>query len=902
MSWRGWLRERLRARPFSGAEDRDLDEELRFHLDSETERLRESGLSLWEARRRARLAFGGWDRVVEETRDARPRAMLEHAWRDVRLGVRGLRRDPLFTLIASLTLAVGIGATTAIFAVANALLLRPIDGVRAAEELVVVRLENDGVTNGGGGARRDDALIAGFSPANIDDLRAAAPTLAGLSGYTSRSVQTRTEGAGAFELDATIVHGDYFGVLGMTPLLGRWFSPEELAPGAAGDVVVISERMWTERFGAATDAIGRSIALNASSYVVVGVAPSGFHGTTRTGSTDVWLPMAAYGRLYHRPIDAADRQTTIGTELVGRLSIGASPRVAEQQLRAALANLIRDYPDANAHLAEYTLRVHEGIGLPVSAREPTKRTMRLLLGVVSVLLLIACANVANLLLFRGVSRRHENAVRIALGASGGRLVQQHLVEGVLLALGGAVAGLAIAYALTAAIEGSGLPNLPPIETVPLDLRVLGFAVGGALLTGVLFTLPPAFAALRGAAADPLRSAGRSVAEAGARLRGSLVLVQVSASLALLVGALMLVRTVRNLDAVDLGFDVDAVHAFGFTPAPQGYDGNAARVFRTRLLDEVSSLVELRSASVASFMPVGDRLAFRLAVPGSGDDPVLAVTNEVSADYFETVGTPIIAGRAFNAREERASVADAPGIILSRTVARTLFGDADAVGRTVELRGFTGTTLQPVIGVAEDVRGHPRSAAMPAAYMPLGTSVLSHGYVIVRSTVPFEQTRALVAGVVARLDPNIPFFTAESLSATVRRTVAEEHLLARLVGLFAVLSIALAAIGIYGVIAYSVARRRHELGIRIALGARADGVIRLVSVQSVRLVLAGCAVGALGGYALSRVLASRMFGVTPLDATTYLIAVAGFAVVALLASAGPAAAATRIDPIESLRQE
>lgn len=892
MTWWDVLKLRVQSLFQKSVEDRELEEELRFHLEKETELGRGRGLSPVEARRRARVAFGGYDRIVEETREARGTAWIENALRDLRFAARGLRRDSRFAVVAVLTLAIGVGATTAVFSVANSLLLRPVAGVRAPDDLVVVQLAEE------------PGVIAGMSHANIADLRAATPALVGLAGYARRTMQTRTETAGAVEVEATIIDGDYFGVLGLRPRMGRWFTAEELAPDAAGDVVVISDRFRGSYFGRGSDVLGRSVQLNAESYTVVGVAPAGFHGTLRTGGEDLWLPAAAYGRMWHRPVQAADRRASIFVELVGRLAPGSTPAVAQQQLRTAMTRLLGEYPDANGYLTGYQLDVHEGIGLEVSAREHTRRTLRLLLGSVFVLLLIACVNVANLLLFRGVARQGETAVRAALGASGGRLVQQHVAEGLLLSVVGGIFGIIMALAIGVMFQGQQLPGLPPIGSIAIDRRVIAFALGSGLLTGVVFAVLPAALSLRNALGSTMRNFGRSVTDVGSAVRAALMVFQVAASLTLVIGAIMLVRTVRNLDRVDVGFDADRVFTFGVSPAPQGYDANEARAFRQRILSELSALPGVAAASVTSFAPFGgDHMMFRLAVPGSGMKAVPAVTNEVSAGYFETVGTPLIAGRSFNESEQDASLDERPGIVLSRAVARSLFGDAAAaVGRVVEVAGFTGTTEQPVVGVAEDIRGSPRSGPQPAAYMPIGTASLPQTYAIIRSDMSLGEAKQVVGEAVARIDPNIPFFTAESLTAAIRRAAAEERLLARLLGMFGVLAVLLAAAGLHGVISYSVARRWREIGIRMAIGARPEGVVRLVVSRSMKLVFGGSALGVAGGYVLSTILASRMFGVTPVDAATYVIAFAGFAVVALAASAPSTVAAVRVDPLETLRQE
>jgi putative ABC transport system permease protein len=327
------------------------------------------------------------------------------------------------------------------------------------------------------------------------------------------------------------------------------------------------------------------------------------------------------------------------------------------------------------------------------------------------------------------------------------------------------------------------------------------------------------------------------------------------------------------------------------------------VLRRRLLDAVVALPGIRSAAIASFLPVpGDRMLARLSVPGSGEEPITAASFDVSAEYFTTLGTRILAGRAFTTGEQYDPPTAGRGVVLGAETAQALFGDDEAVGRYVNVRGFTGTTQQPVIGIAEDVRLNARDDVVPAVYQPLGAAGMSLGYVLVRSNLPPAQTERMIADALGRIDPGIPLFHAESLGEGFRRAIAEERLLARLLGLCAALAVALAAIGLYGVVAYGVARRRREIGIRMALGAQATTVVRLVTRQSITLLAVGVGLGVIGGYALSLLLASRIYGVTPVDPATYAAAIIGFTLLAGLASAIPARSATRVDPIETLRQE
>jgi predicted permease len=434
--------------------------------------------------------------------------------------------------------------------------------------------------------------------------------------------------------------------------------------------------------------------------------------------------------------------------------------------------------------------------------------------------------------------------------------------------------------------------------------VIGFALAGALLTGTVSTLLPALTVLGANISAIVRETARTSAGAGSRLRGALMIVQIAASLALLVGALLLVRTVRNVASIERGYDTEGVLAYGYDPAPQGYDAEKARALRRILLDEVVALPGIQSASIATFLPVPeDRPISRVSVPDSGPEPVMTAVLNVSADYFVTVGTRIITGRGFTPVEQHEEAAASPGVVLGATTARVLFGDADPVGRVVEVGGLGGLTQQPVLGVAEDVRMAARDFVMPVIYQPLGAAVLPHGgHILVRSTLSPHDTEQLIGEVLGRFDSNIPFFRAEPLGAAVRRANAEERLLARLFSLFASLAVAVAGIGLYGVVAYSVARRRREIGIRMALGASGEAVVGLIAGQSMRLFAAGAILGVIGGYLLSRGLESRIFGVTLIDPATYLFAILTFAGVAALASALPARAAVRVNPMVTLRQE
>ena len=887
------LRERGRALLFRRSEERDMEEELSFHLDQEIEKNLRVGLSPTEARRRALVAFGGVDRFAEQVREARGVQPLENALRDVRFGLRRLRREPGLTAAAVLSLAVGIGATTTVFAHANWLLLRPVPGVAAVDELVIVSFEDE------------PGQPTGVSHPNLEDLRAATPALAGLVAEQSAPLQGVAPEGSPFTLTGRVVEGDYFGVLGVRPALGRFFTSEERSPAAAGDVVVISDRIWSQQFGRAPDVIGKVLRLNAETYTVVGVASASFRGVERIAEVDVWLPPAAYGRVRHTEMDVSDRGRRIFFNVIGRLARGASSRDAQEQLRAASRALIEQYPDENGIFESHPPTVYPGIGLEVLLREPTARTLRLLMGVVAVLLLLAAANVANLLLFRGVSRQPETSMRRALGASAGRLIQQQVTEGLLLSLLGGVAGVGAALVLGRSFQGQSLLGLPALQGVAIDWRVVGFGLGGALAAGLLATSIPAVVAVRSSLLAASRRSDRSGSGYSAAARGALTVVQIAASLTLLVGATLLVRTVRNLGRVELGFEPEAVISFSYNAAPQGYDAEAGRALDRGLLERVRAVPGVERASVASEGPTTSFNGLRILSPDRPDEPIDVRGFAVSADYFSTLGIRLLAGRAFTTEEEHAPLAEAAGVVLSAAAASALFGEpvTAAVGRVVEIPGSRGGGTFVVVGVSADFRAQGvRRPPTLAVHLPLGAAWHTGRQVFLRTALPRDETELAVTRAMREIDPGIPFNRVATLSENVRQSIAEERLMAKLLGLFSLLAAALAGMGLYSVIAYSVARQKREIGIRMSLGARRAQVVGLVVRSSVGLVVIGLAAGIGGGYALSRLLASRLFGVTPLDTPTYGIAAGAFMLVALVASLLPASAAARVDPIETLKAE
>jgi predicted permease len=888
-------RRRLRHLLHRAELEREMDEEMRFHLEMEIHDGVARGMTPEAARLAALRDFGEAGRHKEDARRELGLRLWDDLVQDARFTARTLARRPAFTAVAALTLAVGIGTTTAVFSLANWILLRPVPGVRSPDDLVVVRFQQD-------------ALQGGISLTNLDDLREGAPALSALAGIARVSLQSRIAGGAAREIDGEVVTDDYFELLGAPPFRGRYLLPEEL--GATGGIhaVIVSHHLWRTVFASAPDIVGSRFGLNGSDFTVVGVAPESFRGFQRFGETDVWLAPSAYPHLYHQPeLDVAERRVTLFSDLVGRVRPSASVAAVEEQLQRGADRLVESFPVENAIYAELRPTVFEGVGLPAHARQHIGTTLRLLLRIVMLVLVIACANVANLLLFRAVHRRGEMAMRRALGGSAGRLLRQHVVEGTALSLLGAGAGLLLALALGRMLQGRVFLGLPAIEQIGIDWRVLGFGLLIALATGPVFGSIPLLGAAGSEVLPRLKGASRATTGKGSGLRAAFTVVQIAASIVLLVAALLLTRTLQNLQRVDPGFDADGLLLFALDPRPQGYSDERVRGLRQQIVDAAGQDNRIESVSISATIPFsGVSATFRYATDADPDRPSIQVeTFFISPEYFRTLRIPLLSGRTLTSAEANIAGGAAAGeaVVLSRETALRLFGDVNAVGKPMVVRGFRESTAATVVGVVEDVRTFElRDEPGPAVYRPIAAAWSPSMWVAVRTALPRAQAEVAVRDIVERIDPALPFRTVELLSEGIQQGISEEILFARLLRLLALLATGLAAVGLYALVSYSVAQRTREIGIRIAVGARSGSVMRLVSRQSAALVAVGTVLGWLGAVTMSRVLASRLFGVEPLSPPAYLLAAAALLLVAVIASVVPAHAATRVDPVRALRAE
>ncbi len=863
-------------------EERGLDEEMRFHVDMEARTLVESGMDPDEARREARLRFGGVDRYREQVRDARGTGWLEDLVSDARFAVRSFRRAPVFTVFALLVLALGIGAATAVVSVAYGVLVRPLP-YPESDRLVRVwaAIPTRGVEN------------ASLSVPDIRDWQSRATSFSHLAGYTTLPGALTLIGEGGVEEVSTAwVVGDYFGVMGTPALLGRTLRPDEY--GGADRVVVFSHGYWLRRFGGDPTVVGRTLTIDHQPYEVVGVMPPEFRAPDP--EVDAWVHLSVV------PQNAIPHELRFVRFLsgVGRLAPGVDLERARQDLTSVSAALAESYPDENADRTAATVRpLHD---VMVGDARPALVVMA---GAVGLLLLMACATVAGLLLARAADRRSELAVRMSLGAGRGRIVRQLLAEGVVLGGVGGAVGVTLAWLGVGALARSGTDLLPRSAEVSVDPWMLLFALGATALTVVLSALAPARQLGRRDLESALRSgdrAGRS--GSGVRLRRLLVAGEVAVAVLLSVGAALLVRTLAQLERVDLGFEPDDAAAMVMTISQEKYPTRADYLaFYRTLTERMNSIPGVTSVGSVRRLPTrggGETQPFVVPgvyEPGPGDDPNLEIIH-VGGDAFEALGTPVLAGRAFDARDH----AEAPfRVVVNRAFTTRYLGDAEAVGRIMRF----GELEVEIIGVVADVRhGDPAEAAEPVAYVHQEQNPrIAMAFVVrVRPGTPLAPVLAAMRARVAELDGEQPVSDLLPLQAAVGDALARPRALTALLGGFALVAAVLAVLGVYGVIATLVRARTRELGLRMALGAGEGDVMGMVVRQGMLPAAGGVAVGLAGALALARMLEGLLYGVAPLDPLAFVVGGGALFALALVACLAPARRAGRLQPAVVLRGE
>ena len=894
----GWLRRLV----YRTRLERELDAELRHHLEEDIRRLEGEGVPSGEARRRALAAFGGVEPIKEQARDARGTRWLDDLARDLRYATRLMRRSPVFTLAAVGSLAVGIGANTAIFSVIDALVLRPLPIARPAE---LFFLERSGL----------DEPLYRFSHPRLSAFGRDVPDarFAGMSA-TSR-VQVVVDESAELVI-GQLVTGSWFDVTGITPQAGTFFSAAD-DQGSGHPVVVLSDGYWTRRFGRDPAIVGKTLRVNGQALTVVGIAPRDFAGLTVGERIDLWAPTAQQQSLRYYSnasmIDSDDKKPWIEQDGIQWLTaiarVPVSSVAAAEAQTAALYRRVLEEQLKSATPEERAIRLREHLTFVPGARglSPLRDTftvpLRILMATVALVLLVACANLANLLLARNAARARELTVRLAIGARRGRLVRQLLTESLVISLAGGALGVAIARwggQVLLRLASTGSSPIP--LSLPMDGRLLVFSAAVSIATGLLFGLAPAIRWSRADLQSVLRGSGR-VMGGTQRFGKGLVIVQVALALVLLIGATLFARTFRNYLALDPGFDHEHVVSARIDPRLAGIMEDQLPAMNDRLLEQARRIPGIRSATLAMNGPATG--AMRVStVFAQGHIPEVGRDEAVQEDfvgpaYFETVATPIVRGRDFNDRDD----ARAPKVaIINEAMARHYFPGQDPIGKRY---GYSEDNLNfEIVGVVADARVNGlRRPAPPLGYHPLKQH--PHEYVrnvYVRAAGAVDPLRGALRAAVAAADPNLAVREVVTLAELTERSIVRERLVSNLVGTFSLLAVAVACLGLYGMVSYSVARRTNELGVRLALGATAGRVRWLVLRESCLLVAIGCAVGLAAVWPLLQYVGSLLYGLSPRDPVSLIAATSALLVVGLLAAIVPAWRASRVDPLKALRIE
>ena len=821
---------------------------------------------------------------------------MERLWKDIRFALRTFRRSPAFAAAAVVSLALGIGVNTAIFTLINTLFLNPLPVERASELVAVYTTDARNVSPFGG-----NVLQTSFP--NYQDYRDSNTVFTGLAAYSFPLGVGATIGAAPEQLFCELVSGNYFQVLGVRATRGRVFGPDDdQVPGAA-PVLVISHNVWQRRFGGSDDVIGRTVPINGTPFTIIGVAPAGFHGVNSLFGPDGWAPSMMHAQILPSQLRGwmTERRALVFT-LAGRLKPDTTIDQARANLTTIAKSLEETYPAPNGGRSTAVRPLTEATIFP-GVRDGLVAGTAVLMAIVGLVLLIACANVANLLLARATGRRSEIAVRLALGASRKRLVRQLMTESLLLGVISGAVGLVVAVWTRNLIWATRPPFFAQNFVDPhLDARVLLFAIAVSIVTGLIFGLVPALASSRTdvvtAIKDQSRAAGRPRRRFG--LGNMLIVGQVALSLVALITAALFLRSSRTASQIDPGFDIDQVGVMLVTPGQAGYEVNRAQQFFQDVSARVSAIPGVRHVSWAVNLPLFGSGSRSVYIEGREQDKqasgVLMPANAVDVDYFETTGIAILQGRGFTEADRTGSM---PVAVINDTMARRYWPNESAIGK--RFRYYTEPAYREIVGVAETVKYVTLGEApRPATYFPLRQSQNDAMVLHVRAAGDVASLLAPVQREIRQIDANVPIQNPQSVRDVIDQSLWTVKLSAGLLGVFGILALALACVGLYGVMAYSVAQRTQEIGLRMALGAGPGQVLRLVLKQGLVLVGAGVVLGVAGAFGVSQLIQSLLYG-SAHDPISYLGASAALVVVAAIASFLPALRASRVDPLVALRE-
>lgn len=820
---------------------------------------------------------------------------MESVRKDIRYAVRNLLNARGFTIIAVITLALGIGANTAMFSVVNAVLLRPLP-FRDPQQLMAV---------GEFDARRGPTAsnLGSVSYPDFSDIRARNHFFQDVAAYADNEL-TLTGVAQPLHVNVEMVSANLFHLLGTEPAFGRAFLPDE--DQAGHHVVILSDKFWRTHFDADPSVIGRSLNLNGRIFTVVGVAPSGFQFPVRAEARDMWTTFARYAEVddpKDTPVQA--QRGNHSMEAIARLKSGVTMPQASADLDGIAHALATEFPNSNSHngiAAKPELDYLVG---------DTRTPLLILLGAVGLVLLIACANVANLLLARGSGRIREVAIRAALGATRVRIIRQLVTESLVLSLAGAALGVVVAFWAVSGVLQLYPANLPRAQEVTIDYRVLLFTAGLAIITGIVFGLLPALRVSKPNLNAAMREGGRT-STAGAehnRVRSILVVAETAVGVMLLIGAGLLIRSLHRLANADLGFNPGHLLTASFDLSETRYNSDQMDRFVQDLFSRIRTMPGVKSAAGATPLPLSDdhfTVSFNLL-----DHPV-PESNEPSSSFyvvvpgfFETMQIPLVRGRTFDERDQRNAP---PTMIITQSFAEKYFPGEDPIGRKIKIGAGDGIArasykTREVVGIVGDIRNSDISVApKPAYYVPLPQLMWGPPTLVIRTAGPPNALTDGLRKLLNSMDPDAPLYQVRTMEDYLALDLGRARFQTILLALFAGVALLLTAVGLYGVMAYAVAQRTHEIGVRMALGASRPAVLRMILQRGIVLTLSGIAIGVIGAIALASIIESLLYQIPPRDPATYVVVCVTLGSVALLASYIPALRATRVDPMLALRYE
>jgi len=926
MTMRGWfgrktaeLRSGLRALTHRSQLEADMQEELQNHLEARTADLVRAGYAPEEAARRARIEFGPALMHKEDMRASLGLRWFDELASDLRYATRMLRKSPGFAVIAVGSLALGIGANTAIFTVAQHMLLDRLH-VPHPEQLRMFYWSEpkDGIVGEMWGFWDDLAgggqLSTSFSYPVYEQMRRANRSLADVFAFKPFGRMTVTIHGDAQAAEAEMVSGNYYSSLEVRPQLGRGIQESDDGAVGSGPVVTISDRFWTSRFGRSPDVIGKAILVNATPLTVVGVNPPGFTGAySAQGAPDIFLPFSMQPIVAPQNLDPSWPPSLLENKkfwwvlVMGRVQRGVPASTAEASLNVALSAAVRATMPVKKDSQLPRLLLRDGSRGQNPSVDDLQKPIYVLMALAGLVLLLACANLANLLLARAGARQREMSVRLAMGAGRSRILRQMMVESLLLSVLGGAAGLMLAFMVRNAI-----PRLlskawePPAFAAKFSWPIFAFAAATSILTGIIFGLAPAWRAARVQVSSSLKDSGQAIANRRRRLGGkSIVAVQVALSMLLVIGAGLFVQTLMQLARAPLGFRSHNLLLFSIEPPEARYPKAASTALLQQVEEKLAALPGVQAATLARLPLISGNVSNTTFIPqgqqrkAEGNPSVL--TNDVGAHFFSTFGISILAGRAFGSRDTPTSRKVA---VINESLAKKYFPNVNPIGRTFEA-GWNHPVTIEIVGICADAKYYRvRADVEPTYYTPYWQQDdgIHEATFAIETRLEGQSLLTPLRNAVRQIDPNLPILDVRTQDEQIEANLQQERVFAALTAGFGVLALALACVGIYGVMAYSVAQRTSEIGIRLALGAERGRVQRMILGESTMLTGAGILVGVTGALALGRLVTSMLYGIRSNDPLTLAVSVALLLVVALMASWIPARRAAGVEPMQALRHE